>query len=157
MLRKIFISGSQVVAVSEVGSVDSDVTFPGATPVFVTDDTIIVAAGYTVDGTNYIAPPTPPYVAPVDPCEWLIDIGPFFDRFGSTKTAILTSTDPGVKAIVQDTVIRKWIDLQRADVASSLAYIGTQVPEVDATLQTAILTTPVTSAENMALRKIYFS
>ncbi len=156
MLRKIFIVGSQVVAVSEVGSVDSDVTFPGATHVFVTDDTVIVAAGYTVDGANYIAPPAPPYVAPVDPCEWLIDIGPFFDRFGATKMSILTSTDAGIKAIVQDTVIRKWIDLQRTDVISALAYIGSQIPAVDTTLQSAILTTPVAEEENMALRKTYF-
>ena len=159
MLRKIFIIGSQVVAVSEVGSVDSDVTYPGATHVFVIDDTIAVAAGYTVDGANYIAPPPPPYVAPVapvDPCEWLIDIGPFFDRFGATKTAILTSTDVGIKAIVQDTVIRKWIDLQRTDVISALVYIGSQIPAVDTTLQSAILTTPVAEEENMALRKTYF-
>lgn len=156
MLRKIFISEGQVVAVSEVGSVDSDVTYPGATHVFTTDDTIDVAAGYTVDGANYIAPPAVPYVAPVDPCEWLIDIGPFFDRFGATKTAILTSTDVGIKAIVQDTVIRKWIDLQRADVISALAYIGSQIPAVDTTLQSAILTTPVAEEENMALRKTYF-
>ena len=98
---------------------------------------------------------TPP--APVaDPCEWLIDIGPFYDRFGPAKMAVLTSTDAGVKAILSDTGVRKWIDLKRPDVASSLAYIGTKVPAVDATLQTAILTTPVAVEENRALRKLYF-
>lgn len=100
------------------------------------------------------APVTPPVV--VDPCEWLIDIGPFFDRFGAAKMAVLTSADVGVKAILSDVQVRKWIDLQRADVASSLAYIGSKVPAVDATLQTAILTTPVTAEENLALRKLYF-
>lgn len=98
------------------------------------------------------APPTPPNVT-----EWFIDIGPFYDRFGATKMAVLTSTDAGVKAIMSDVSIRKWIDLQRADVVSSLAYIGSVIPAVDATLRTAILTTPVTAEENLALRKLYFS
>jgi hypothetical protein len=100
-----------------------------------------------------------PFVPPamVDPCEWLIDIGPFFDRFGATKMAVLTSADAGVKAIMQDVQVRKWIDLKRADVASSLAYIGSVVPSVTAALRTAILTTPVTTEENLALRKLYFS
>lgn len=60
---------------------------------------------------------------PVKPTEWLIDIGPFFDRFGAAKMAVLTSADAGVKAILADTQVRKWIDLQRADVAQSLSLI----------------------------------
>lgn len=123
-------------------------------------DAVVPASGMG-KGWSYIdgvgMPPTPP--APtvvVDPCAHLIDIGPFFDRFGATKMAVLTSADAGVKAILSDVQVRKWIDLQRADVASSLAYIGTKVPAVDATLQTAILTTPVAPEENLALRKLFF-
>lgn len=107
--------------------------------------------GWTYSGGVFSAP-----AAPADPCEWLIDIGPFFDRFGAAKMAVLTSADAGVSAILSDVQVRKWIDLQRADVANSLAYIGSKVPSVDATLQTAILTTPVTAEENLALRKLYF-
>lgn len=96
--------------------------------------------------------------APVNPTTaWLIDIGPFFDRFGAAKMAVLTSTDPGVKAILADTQVRKWIDLQRPDVAQSVAYIGSVVAAVTPALQTAILTTPVTPEENLALRKLYFA
>ena len=97
-----------------------------------------------------------PEPAPADPAEWLIDIGPFFDRFGAAKIAVLTSADPGVKAILADTQVRKWIDLQRADVAQSVAYIGTVVAAVTPALQTAILTTPVSPEENLALRKQFF-
>jgi len=100
------------------------------------------------------------YMSPqavVDPTEWLIDIGPFYDRFGAAKMAVLTSTDAGVKAIMSDVSIRKWIDLKRADVASSLAYIGSKVPAVDATMQAAILNTAVAPEENLALRKLYFA
>lgn len=101
-------------------------------------------------------PPAPPPAPVADPCEWLIDIGPFYDRFGAAKMAVLTSNDAGVKAIMSDVSIRKWIDLRRADVASSLAYIGSVVPSVNGALQTAILTTPVDVEENRALRKMYF-
>lgn len=98
-----------------------------------------------------------PGPAPVDPAEWLIDIGSFLDRFGAAKIAVLTSADAGVKAIIADTQVRKWIDLQRADVAQSVAYIGTVVAAVTPALQTAILTTPVSPEENLALRKQFFS
>ena len=95
--------------------------------------------------------------APVNPTAWLIDIGTFFDRFGAAKMAVLTSPDAGVKAILADTQVRKWIDLQRPDVAQSVAYIGTVVAAVTPALQTAIRTTPVTPEENLALRKQFFS
>ena len=121
----------------------------------------VVPAGDMAIGWDYVdgvgtAPAQPVSPAPIDPCEWLIDIGPFYDRFGSSKMAVLTSADAGVKAILSDVSIRKWLDLKRPDVASSLAYIGSKVPAVDATLQTAILTTPVAHEENLALRKLYF-
>lgn len=104
------------------------------------------------------APPPDPIVPtpPPDPCAWLINIGPFFDRFGATKMAVLTSADVGVKAILQDVSVRMWIDLQRTDVADALAYIGSIVPAVTPALQTTILTTPVTLEENRALRKQFF-
>jgi len=98
--------------------------------------------------------PAPPAV---DPCVTFIDVGPFYDRFSTAKMAVLTSPDAGVKAIMADVQIRKWIDLQRADVASSLTYIGTVVPAFTTAIRTAILTTPVTAEENLALRKLYFS
>lgn len=94
--------------------------------------------------------------APAPPTEWLIDIGSFFDRFGAAKMAVLTSTDAGVRAILQDIQVRQWIDLQRPDVASSLAYVGSVVPSVTGPLQATILTTPVAPAENLVLRKLFF-
>ena len=92
-----------------------------------------------------------------NPTEWLIDIGAFFDRFGAAKVAVLTSADAGVKAILADTQVRKWLDLKRADVVQSIGYIGTVVAAVTPALQTAILTTPVSPEENLALRKQFFS
>lgn len=111
-----------------------------------------VGPRFVFDGTNWIAPPE----LSSQPWEWFIDIGPFFDRFGDAKMAVLTSTDAGIKAIVTDCTVRKWIDLQRADVVTALAYIGSVVPAVDAALRAAILTTPVGDHENLALRKLYF-
>lgn len=141
--------------------IDADATFAeGISAQW--DHVIPVTVGGAGIGWAYVngdfaappAPPAPPVVA--DPCEWFIDLGPFYDRFGAAKMAVLTSADAGVKAIIGDTNIRKWIDLQRADVASGLGHIGSVVPELTPALQTAILTTPVTAEENMALRKLYF-
>ena len=87
-----------------------------------------------------------------DPYAWLIDIGPYMDRFGAAKMAVLTSPDVAVKAIVQDMMGRKYIDLQRTDVAQGLAYIGSVVAAVTPALQTTILTTPVAFQENVWLR-----
>lgn len=90
--------------------------------------------------------------------EWLIDIGPFFDRFGAAKMAVLTSTSPIVQALITDITVRKWVDLQRADVGQGIdAIIAAGVAGVDSTLKTAILTTPVAADENLALRRLFFS
>ena len=94
---------------------------------------------------------------PVPIYEWYIDIGPFFDRFGAAKMAVLTSSDVGVQAIIKDTQVRKWLDLKLPEIASVLAYIGTKVPSVTQELQQSILNTPVEEKDNLALRKLYFS
>lgn len=107
---------------------------------------------------QYFAPlPSAPAVEPPDPCQWLIDVGPFFDRFGAAKMAVLTSQHAVVKAILSDVMVRKWVNLNRPDVASALDAIGSIVPELTPAIKTAILTMPVTVAENMALRKLFFS
>jgi hypothetical protein len=111
--------------------------------------------GWSYNGNTFEAPPVIP-PEPADLCEWLIDLGPYFDRFGNAKMAVLTSTDAGVKAIIQDASIRKWIDLRLPAVAQALAYIGSVIPAVDATLRSAIVNTPVTTEENRALRKLFF-
>ena len=108
------------------------------------------------EGTYRLVPnvPTP---EPASVWEWLIDIGPFFDRFGTAKMAVLTSSDVGVQAIIKDTQVRKWLDLKLPEIASAVAYIGTKVPALTAELQQSILNTPVEEKENLALRKLYFS
>ena len=100
-------------------------------------------------------PEPPPPAAPA--WEWYIDVGPFFDRFGSAKLAVLTSTDPGVQAILKDTQVRKWLDLKLPEIAQSVDYVASVVPAVTPELKEAILTTQVAEHENLALRKLYFS
>ena len=98
-------------------------------------------------------PPAPP--APV--WEWYIDIGPFFDRFGAAKMAVLTSSDVGVQAIIKDTQVRKWLDLSLPEIEQSVQYIASKVPELTAELQDQIANTKPADHENLALRKLYFS
>ena len=117
-----------------------------------------VGIGWGWDGSSFVAPtPTTPEPQPVPVWEWLIDIGPFFDRFGTAKMAVLTSSDVGVQAIIKDTQVRKWLDLKLPEIASAVAYVGTKVPSVTQELQESILNTPVAETENLALRKLYFS
>ena len=117
-----------------------------------------VGIGWGWDGSSFVAPtPTTPEPQPVPVWEWLIDIGPFFDRFSAAKMAVLTSSDVGVQAIIKDTQVRKWLDLKLPEIASAVAYIGTKVPEVTPELQQSILNTPVEEKENLALHKLYFS
>ena len=106
---------------------------------------------------NYRLVPDTSLQEPSKPWEWLIDIGPFFDRFGAAKMAVLTSSDIGVQAILKDTQVRKWLDLKLPEIASAVAYIGNKVPALTAKLQQSILNTPVAETENLALRKLYFS
>lgn len=130
-----------------------NITHPGQSPI----DGDWVEYHYdsgAIERKTYFEPSAPPPIPP-DPCEWLIDIGPFFDRFGASKMAILTSADAVVKAIIQDVQIRKWIDLKRVDVEQALdALISKSV--IDSAQKATILTTPVNIEENRALRKLYF-
>jgi hypothetical protein len=99
---------------------------------------------------------------------WYIDIGALFDRFGAAKLAVLTSTEPIVKAFVTDFMSRHWGDLQSPQIVAGIEYmrgvtvpgigtIGTPIAGVTAELETAILTTPVALSENLVTRKLYFS
>jgi hypothetical protein len=96
-------------------------------------------------------------VARINEAGWLIDVGSFFDRFGSSKIPALASQDITVRAIIQDCQTRRWIDLQRADVAQAIdVMIDAGIAGIDAALKDAILLTPVEPNENLALRKLFF-
>jgi len=86
----------------------------------------------------------------------LIDVGAFFDRFGAAKMQVITSTDAGVKALLLDVSVRKWIDLRRPDVLTALNYIATVCNLVTLELIQAIIYRPVSNLENLSLRKLYF-
>ena len=132
--------------------VDDPAQFPSWT--LVQSDTANIGDLY--DGATF-ATPAPRATSP-SPTDWLIDVGPFFDRFGAAKMPLLMSTNSTVQALVKDLQVRKWIDLQRADVGQGIdALIALGVPGVTAELKASILTTPVTAEENFALRKVYFS
>lgn len=100
---------------------------------------------------------TIPVVTTEDQTQYLIDIGPFFDRFGSTKMQVLTSSDAGVQAIIKDVQVRKWLDLRLPELAQSIMYVASKVPAVTVEIQNNVLHTRVAEHENLALRKLYFS
>ncbi len=97
--------------------------------------------GHTYDpATGVFSPPEPVY----DERVWWIDIGPFFDRFGQHKYAILADTSPVVQALIKDSSVRKYIDLKRVDLPAGLAMLVNAGHAIDVQ---AILTTPTAEAE----------
>lgn len=75
--------------------------------------------------TEFVAadPATGP--AQVNPANWYINVGPFFDRFGTHKLPILASTDHLVQAVIKDATVRKYIDLKgrRAELAQAIGLL----------------------------------
>lgn len=113
-----------------------------------------VGPGWTYSNFEFAPPVTP--TAPTPPYAWLIDIGPFFDRFGAKKLVVLASADATVQAILKDVQVRKWVDLERPDVGQALdVFIAKGLINVDD--KVAILATPVSYTENLALCKTYFA
>jgi len=93
--------------------------------------------------------------APVVDTSRLIDVGPFFDRFGSAKLAVLSSTNVLVAAAVKDAQVRKWIDLSKTEVGQMIdLIIASGISGVD---KSAILFSPVQPSEQYVLSKLYFS
>lgn len=112
--------------------------------------------GYPYSAFDHVLDAPVEAAAPKSTTEWLIDIGPFFDRFSTAKMAVLTSTHPVVKAILQDVTVRKWVDLRRPDVVAAIAAIRAVVPTLTEAMADEIVTKPVQEEENMALRMDYF-
>lgn len=104
--------------------------------------------------------------APKAEWAWLIDLGPFSDRLGPAAVAIDLSTAPGLVAIRSDFARRKWIDLKDPRVIAAVHYLAGQPhpalgtlaqPLITGEVASAALNTLPTPAENLALRKLYFS
>lgn len=52
-----------------------------------------------------------------------ISVGSFYDRFGSSKYAILASTDPSIRALIEDCKVRSYIDLDHPSLRPGLQMI----------------------------------
>lgn len=88
------------------------------------------------------------------PDEWCIEVGPFFDRFGSAQLDVLSSADAKVQAFVKSSSVRKWINLRHSMVVQGLQLIAATVPGVTEDIIDYVLRTPVAQHENFNLRKI---
>ena len=85
-------------------------------------------------------------IAQVDPANWRIYVGAFFDRFGASKLGILSSDDAMIQAAIKDCSVRKYIDLKarRDELAQTLGYFATKGFALDIT---AVLDTEPTDSE----------
>lgn len=86
-----------------------------------------------VSYTHAVAPDTEP--APVNPEQWKIYVGAFFDRFGAAKIGILADQDPLVQAVIKDATVRKYIDLRgrRDELLQVVGLLQSKGHAVDAT------------------------
>ena len=77
--------------------------------------------------------PDEPVPTPVNPANWKIDVGSFFDRFGAFKLAILSSQDPLVQAVIKDASVRKCIDLlgRREELLQAIGLLNSKGFTVD--------------------------
>lgn len=80
-----------------------------------------------------------------------ISVGAFYDRFGAQKLNILSSTDPLVQALVKDSSVRLWIDLDRPELPTSLQMLVSKGFTID---PEAIVSAPIQPHER-ALHRLY--
>lgn len=102
-------------------------------------DTVVLASDGDYIGPNWIMSDTAvpggiynaatgefstPDYSPLEPDESRhISVGAFYDRFGAAKYAILADANPAVQALIMDTSVRKYIDLDRSDLSSGLQLL----------------------------------
>ena len=77
-----------------------------------TSDDPVEWSGMEFSLCNHIKEPEVIIDSSLEESNWKIYVGAFFDRFVDSKLAILSSTDPVVKAIITDSSVRKYIDLK---------------------------------------------
>ena len=87
-----------------------------------------------------------PVVVDTTDADWRIFVGAFFDRFGSQKSAILSSEDVVVQALIKDASVRKYIGLKerRAELTQMLGVLVAKGFALDTA---AILDTEPTEGE----------
>jgi hypothetical protein len=119
-------------------------------------ETVMVDGTLDVTGTDVTFLGVGSMEPPGHPAQWLLDTGPFYDRFLGAKSLVLGSTDPGILIILKDISPRKWVDLTLPQVGNAVAYIGSVIPQVSASLRFAIMNTVPTFEEQRALRTLYF-
>lgn len=73
-----------------------------------------------------------------------ITVGAFYDRFGAAKWNILADTNPTVQAVIKDSSVRKYIDLDNPDLPAGLAIIQSAGHDID---PSAILGDPIEDKE----------
>ena len=111
--------------------------------------------GYVWVDVPYVAPVVVPVVVPETPYKWKLDVGAFFDRFGTAKIAILSSQDSTVQAIVRDCLTRHWIDLEQDSTITGVNALAS-LSLVTSAQAASILSSPALTYENSALRKIFY-
>lgn len=89
----------------------------------------VAGPGWLYDAATGIFSEPPEPEQPASPRH--ISIGAFYDRFGAFKYAILADANPMVQALIKDTSVRQYIDLDRVDLLSGLQMLVTAGHAID--------------------------
>ena len=96
---------------------------------------------YTADPVGFEAPELPEAETPV---YTKISVGAFYDRFGALKYSILADASPVVQALIKDTSVRQYIDLELPSLREGLNLIKAAGHNIDVD---KIISDPVTPNE----------
>lgn len=89
---------------------------------------------------------------------FLVDVGPFFDRFESAQLAVLACPDSTVRAFLESCKVRKWIYTKHPFVSMGIdAIIAAGVVGVNAAMKDRIQNVPARRSEQDALLKLFFT
>lgn len=98
-----------------------------------------------------------PLDPPAEDTTYLVDVGPFFDRFEAAQLAVLSHTDPMLRAFIESCKVRKWIYTKHPFVAMGVdRVISLGIAGVDAAMKARIMDTPARYSEQESLLKLYF-
>lgn len=96
---------------------------------------------FVIDTGTYVQPNLPIIETPT---VRHIQVGALYDRFGDAKWAILVDTNPGVRALIKDCSVRKFIDLNNPQMGMGLTMLEAAGHAID---KEAILNQPIQSTE----------
>lgn len=113
---------------------------------------------------DFTPPPTTPntpddftFEEERNPWDNLLDVDAYIQRFGTVKTALLTSDNIHVRAHLAELQFKPWVDVSDTMIKDALDLLATVMPELTEDIIANILSTNIADSEQRILRQRYYS